>query len=133
MTRYRVLAETLNIRGAPSTSGAPVGVLRKDEVIEAAADSEDGRWVLTMRNGVPGWVSKKHLKDVPGLPAGSADYAWLGVAARERGVGGLPGPANNQRVLEYLRSTSNLGDLATSRDETSWCSAFVNWCLEQAG
>jgi uncharacterized protein (TIGR02594 family) len=45
----------------------------------------------------------------------------------------VPGSGNNPRVLEYLQSTTNLSRSATSRDETPWCSAFVNWCLRQAG
>ena len=36
-------------------------------------------------------------------------------------------------MLEYLQATSNLGSAARSRDETPWCSAFVNWCVKQAG
>lgn len=38
---------------------------------------------------------------------------------------------NNPRIVEYLKSV----DLDESeRDEsTAWCSAFMNWCLQQAG
>jgi uncharacterized protein (TIGR02594 family) len=31
--------------------------------------------------------------------------------------------------LEYLKTTGQ----QTNADETSWCSAFVNWCMRQAG
>ncbi len=44
----------------------------------------------------------------------------------------LPGDADNPRIVEYLRST-NLDAPSSSQDETSWCSAFVNWCVERAG
>jgi uncharacterized protein (TIGR02594 family) len=57
----------------------------------------------------------------------------MAFAEKEKGVSEIPGSGNNPRVLEYLRSTTNLGVSATSKDETPWCSAFVNWCLEQAG
>jgi hypothetical protein len=127
------MAAALNVRQAPSTATSVVGLLRQDDVFQASAASDDGRWVLFVRDGVPGWVSMKHLQPLPDLPPGDADYPWLGVAAGEGGVGSLPGRENNLRVLEYLRSTDNLGALATSRDETSWCSAFVNWCLKRAG
>jgi uncharacterized protein (TIGR02594 family) len=50
---------------------------------------------------------------------------------------------HNPRILEYLATCKNepgtpkdLGELgiwAASRDETAWCSAFVNWVILQAG
>jgi uncharacterized protein (TIGR02594 family) len=57
---------------------------------------------------------------------------WLEVASREVGVTETPGAGNTPRVLEYHRST-NLAARAAGRDETPWCSSFVNWCLEEAG
>jgi len=132
-TRYRVLASALNIRKAPNTSTAAVGYVRRDDVLVSLGDSDDGLWIMIMRDGFPGWVSKKYLERLPNFPEGSEDFGWMAIATRERGVSGQPGPANNLRVLEYLRSARNLGTLATSRDETSWCSAFVNWCVERAG
>ena len=36
---------------------------------------------------------------------------------------------NNDRISEYHEST--IGGAAS--EETAWCSAFVNWCMEQAG
>jgi uncharacterized protein (TIGR02594 family) len=54
-------------------------------------------------------------------------------AEKEKGVQEIPGAGNNPRVLEYLHATKNLDTLARSKDETPWCSAFVNWCLKQAG
>lgn len=52
------------------------------------------------------------------------------VACREwlAGVAEVPGPGDNQRIGEYLKSVGLGPD-----DETAWCSAFVNWCHEQAG
>ena len=45
----------------------------------------------------------------------------------------IPGIENNPRVLEYLNTVTNIGPTWRSRDETPWCSAFVNWCIEKAG
>jgi len=123
----------LNVRQAPNASTASTGVLRRDEVIQVLADSDDGRWVLFLRDGSPGWASKRYLLRLPNLPEGDADFPWMPIAVAEKGVAGLAGRANNRRVLEYLQSTDNLNALAISRDETSWCSAFVNWCMTQAG
>lgn len=53
---------------------------------------------------------------------------WYTFARQEIGIKEIPGPKSHPRVLEYLRSTG-LG----LRDETPWCSAFVNFCVEQSG
>jgi uncharacterized protein (TIGR02594 family) len=58
--------------------------------------------------------------------------SWLDIAEIEIGVTETPGPGNTDRVLEYHRST-NLARIAAGKDQTPWCSSFINWCLEQAG
>ena len=55
------------------------------------------------------------------------DYAEGELGQKER-----KGKEHNPRILEYL-ATTTLGDSARSRDETPWCSAFVNWCVVRAG
>lgn len=57
---------------------------------------------------------------------------WWDIAQKEMGVTEVAGTGDAARVLEYLRSTS-LGAEEASQDETPWCSAFVNWCVEKAG
>ncbi|MFT4639856.1 MAG: hypothetical protein ACI8T1_003181 [Verrucomicrobiales bacterium] len=59
---------------------------------------------------------------------------WFRLAERERlsGVQELPGAAHNPRILEYHRSTSLNRDMA-SKDETPWCSSFVNFCMTMSG
>ncbi len=37
------------------------------------------------------------------------------------------------RILEYLATCNDLEEGEGERDSTPWCSAFVNWCLGQAG
>ncbi len=37
------------------------------------------------------------------------------------------------RILEYLATCDDLEEGEGERDSTPWCSAFVNWCLAQAG
>lgn len=53
----------------------------------------------------------------------------LQIARGELGVTEIPGAANNPRVVEYHQATS----LKATNDETSWCSAFVNWTMQRAG
>ena len=58
--------------------------------------------------------------------------SWLQIAEDELGVAEVPGAGHHPRILEYHDSTT-LNERAAGRDETPWCSSFVNWCLEQAG
>jgi uncharacterized protein (TIGR02594 family) len=54
---------------------------------------------------------------------------WMRYAEGELGVAEVQGSTDNQRILEYLATTTYGGTL---HDEVPWCSAFVNWCLRQA-
>jgi uncharacterized protein (TIGR02594 family) len=59
----------------------------------------------------------------------TAEPLWIRFAKGELGQRDYPGPQYNPRVVEYLKTTGHQGN----DDETSWCSAFVNWCVTQAG
>lgn len=54
---------------------------------------------------------------------------WLVIARRELGTTEIPGDRDNPRIVEYHQATS----LKATDDETAWCSAFVNWCMREAG
>lgn len=123
----------LNIRQAPTVASKILGRLAVNGVIEKLGESEDGKWVRFLFNGVEAWCSKRYLAKVAYIPSLGEDFPWMAIAEQEKGVGEVPGSGNNPRILEYFQSTTNLSKSATSRDETPWCSAFVNWCLEQAG
>jgi uncharacterized protein (TIGR02594 family) len=72
-----------------------------------------------------------NFDDEPTHPLGvPADPSWLTVARGELGVREVAGKADNPRIEEYLRTVTRLHDPA---DETPWCSAFVNWCVEHSG
>jgi|GEM_PF-5641161 len=60
------------------------------------------------------------------------EWPWLKIAWRELGVTETPGTTHNPRIVEYLQTTT-LGRPENERDETPWCSAFVNWVLKKAG
>lgn len=51
------------------------------------------------------------------------------VAFNELGVKERAGAAYHPRILEYLVSVG----IEDKSDEIPWCSAFVEWCLNQAG
>lgn len=42
-------------------------------------------------------------------------------------------PESTARILEYLATCSDLEPGEGDRDDTPWCSAFINWCVIQAG
>lgn len=76
----------------------------------------------------PGYIGDKALAKAP----------WMRFALAEWGVREGQGEAKKRRVtpriVDYLKTCSNLdGKPSQRRDSTSWCSAFVNWCMRQAG
>lgn len=130
--KYRSTAN-LNVRTEPSTSSKILGRLSVGDVIRKIDESDDGKWVHFIYHGAEAWASKRYLSKIPYIPPLGEDFPWMAVAEHEKGVNEVPGRGNNPRVLEYLKSTTNLNKTAASMDETPWCSAFVNWCLQQAG
>ena len=68
---------------------------------------------------------------VPRATPITGDAPWYQVALEElaHGVVELPGSDNNPRIIEYHATCT----LKATNDETPWCSAFVNWCMVQAG
>jgi len=53
----------------------------------------------------------------------------LDIALGQYGVTEVPGIENNPQIMSYFRET---GHNWVQGDETSWCSAFVNWCAQKA-
>jgi uncharacterized protein (TIGR02594 family) len=138
MPQFRVRnVEQLNVRSEPKlVADNIIGVLKRDETVEQLAVSGTEYWYKVRRaaDRLEGWASHKYLFPVvdEGLLQG-ADPPWLEIALGELGVKAFPGTMNaNPRILAYLQSTTLPAPLAQI-DETFWCSAFVNWCVEQAG
>ena len=129
--RYEVTAEGLNVRDEPSIHGKIIKVLSKgDDVGFISASGDDYWYKIEAGDGTVGWASHKYLRKVVAAP--ESDLPWLAIALAEKGTHEFPGDADNPRVVEYLHST-NLGTPSWNEDETPWCSAFVNWCVEKAG
>ena len=57
---------------------------------------------------------------------------WLDVAKGEIGVKEVTGIVANHQIVDFLACTSLPVEMVNS-DETPWCSAFINWCMGQAG
>lgn len=130
--QYNVTATMLNVREAPSVTAKPVGFLKLGDVVTEVSRSGDGYWLKITTSKLDGWVSHKFLAAVvPASPAGKT-FPWMPIALAEQGVKEFPGSGDNPRIVEYLHSTT-LDPSSASNDETFWCSAFVNWCVERAG
>ena len=63
-------------------------------------------------------------------PTRNGDPLWLAFARKElqSDIEEVRGTRHNPRILEYHATTT----LRAHRDETAWCSSFVNWCITQA-
>lgn len=55
---------------------------------------------------------------------------WLDTARDELGVSEVAGKVARPRILEYFATA---GHAEVKSDETAWCSAFVNYCMEVNG
>lgn len=53
------------------------------------------------------------------------------IALTQYGIKEIAGGQDNPLILEYFNTIGFDG--AKLKDETSWCSAFVNWCCKVAG
>lgn len=54
---------------------------------------------------------------------------WLEIATDEISVHEIAGRKANPRIVEYFQAAKS----PVTSDETAWCSAFVAWCMTQAG
>lgn len=131
---YRVIAEALNVRAEPRIRGKILGTLERDEKVTLISVSGDGYWFKIKSSAeLSGWSSHKFLAQMIGQQMGHQnDFPWLPIALAEQGVKEYPGDGDNPRIIEYLHSTTLEAPMG-SNDETPWCSAFVNWCVERAG
>lgn len=83
-------------------------------------------------HGIPGAKTRVAYNAYLAGKSLDSEPEWLSIARQEIGVKEFTGEADNPDVIKYLRSTK-LPRSAQFNDETSWCSAFVNWCIERTG
>ena len=132
--KYNVTADSLNVREVPSITSLVINHLKKGDVVDYISTSGDGYWIKVKKDGLQGWASHKYLSLVtPDLSTGTIEeFPWMPIAIAEIGVKEYPGSGDNPRIVQFLKSTS-LSAPSSSQDETPWCSAFANWCVEQSG
>jgi len=82
------------------------------------------------------WFDRSNLdpgnwKGTPYQLSPAKPQELVSIARRQLGVKEVAGPANNPRVIDYLKTTTI--DAKAYNDSTAWCSAFVNWVVIQGG
>jgi uncharacterized protein (TIGR02594 family) len=127
---FKVVALGLNLREQDTAQSQSYAILSKDEELELVGVSEraHGYWlkVKYLKTGQVGWVSRKYVRPITA-------YAWATIAFAEYGQEEITGQQDNQRIVQYLRSTTFPIDSYADQDSIHWCAGFVNWCIEAAG
>ncbi|BBA34876.1 uncharacterized protein sS8_2932 [Methylocaldum marinum] len=116
----------------------PIPRLRPDGDFGALTEAVVREYQVSVGLGIDGivgprtWAAleKGLVTPMPAaIPGHYPDAPWMAVAGKEIGQKAVAGRAYNPRILDYHATTT----LRAQSDETAWCSAFVNWCLRQAG
>jgi uncharacterized protein (TIGR02594 family) len=127
----KVTADTLHIRQGAGSKFDSIGFLSKGDSLNVLGIDNTGTWLQvkqTGRAGKQGWCSARYL-----LPQAIQPSPWLDIAVKEIGVKEYPGnDSNHPRIQAYLATVNGLSTIEKSKDETYWCSCFINWCVEQA-
>lgn len=132
MPTHRITAQRgLRVRPAPGTNNTPLGALPLNTQVDVLSGPTNG-WCevrAALIDGVlQGWASADYLAPIA-TSAPEPEPAWMATARGEIGVREYPGAQHNPRVLEYHDHTG----LNAGTDEVPWCSAFVNWVMDQNG
>lgn len=127
-----VASDALHVRTGPDQASDSSGLLHRGLALQLTEIDATGTWAKVSAEGTEGWCSLKYL-----LPAGANQPPWLAMAHKEIGIkeiaDGAPGLGHHPRILEYLATVDKLSDKHKEKDETDWCSCFVNWCVEKSG
>ncbi|HVJ69122.1 MAG TPA: TIGR02594 family protein [Caulifigura sp.] len=67
--------------------------------------------------------------------------AWIQTARSQIGQHEIAGSTHNQQIMAYIWTCTNIQETEAQKkyvaregeEGVEWCSAFVNWCLKQAG
>ena len=127
--------DTLHLRQGTGTAFDSIGFVKKGAALTVLAIDGSGTWLQVKeagKNGKTGWCSARYLLPIV-LPAAGSTTPWLAIAAKEIGTKEYPGDnANHPRIQQYLATVNNLSAIDKLKDETPWCSCFMNWCVGQA-
>lgn len=124
---------SLNLRDAPSKDNSKIiDVLHHGDVVQTIGEPSGDWQNVKSPEGKTGWASTQYLEATDSKK--KMYFPWFELAIEEynKHIKEIEGSRDNPRIVEYLRST-NVDSVSASNDETPWCSAFVNWCVEQSG
>ncbi|HXF86558.1 MAG TPA: TIGR02594 family protein [Anaerolineales bacterium] len=133
---HRALSDSLSMREGPGDNYPKVADLKFNRVVNVDDISSDGRWKHCINAwGEAGWYPVERLAPLGAVAIQQSheEFPWLPIAFAEFGTREIPGAQHNPRILEYLNSTDLAQKYPSLPDETDWCAAFVNWCIEKAG
>jgi uncharacterized protein (TIGR02594 family) len=133
---HRALTDTLDLKASPASEAASVTEMKFNRVVSVDAISPDGKWKhCTNAWGESGWYPVERLAALGSVAIQQSQetFPWLPVAFSEFGTREIPGPQHNPKIVAYLNSTDLAGKYPSLPDETDWCAAFVNWCIEKVG
>ncbi len=127
----KVTADILHLRQGAGRTFDSLTTLTKGDTLSVLGIDNTGTWLHIKQTGKAGkqegWCSARYL-----LPQAAQPSPWLEVAVKEIGIKEYPGTANNHpRIQAYLATVNGLNAIDESKDETYWCSCFINWCMEQ--
>ena len=131
---HRALTDTLDLKASPAGDAPSVVEMKFNRVVNVDAISPDGKWKhCTNAWGESGWYPTERLGALGNvaIQQGTEEFPWLPVAFAEFGTREIPGPQHNPKIVAYLNSTDLAQKYPSLPDETDWCAAFVNWCIEK--
>lgn len=132
---HRASSNSISMRAGPGENHPVIVELKFNRVVNVDEISADGHWKhCTNAWGESGWYPVERLGTLGtvAIQQNNEEFPYLPVAFAEFGIREVPGNQHNPRILEYIRST-DLAKYPSLPDETDWCAAFVNWCIEKVG
>jgi uncharacterized protein (TIGR02594 family) len=130
---HHALSDSLSMRAGPGENHPAIVELRFNRVVNVDEISPDSRWKhCTNAWGEAGWYPVERLAKLGNVALQQSDeeFPYIPIAFAEFGIREIRGSQHNPRILEYIRST-DLSRYPSLPDETEWCAAFVNWCIER--
>ena len=132
---HRALTDSLSMREGPGESFTPVTELTANSVVAVDLISPDGKWKhCTNAWGASGWYPIERLAPLGNvaMQQEQEEFLYIPIAFAEFGTREIPGSRHNPRIQEYIKST-DLAKYPSLPDETEWCAAYLNWCIEKVG
>ncbi len=125
----------LNVLNEPIIGAKPIAVINKGQIVKKLGFIDNYYWVkIKTKGGKIGFCPFKYFLVFPDKKdIKTSDPRFLKIAFGEKNIVELKDPNENHRILQYLGTCEKFtNEDAKLSDETHWCSAFMNWCIEKA-